>query len=330
MSRSRRGAARKLRIFTGLTRVLRASTWKCRQRAHRLAVGATVLRRVAKLRRLLIATRPDALLSFLTSNNVLSILATRGLNLRVVVSERAHPAHDTSVSPVLRLLRRGLYRWCDEVVAQTRETASWIEENCRRPANVIPNALRTLHVAADPKQPLIVAVGRLVRQKGFDLLLKAFANVCGKFPNWRVAIIGEGSERANLLRLCDSLGLNGHVEFVGKTQDVEGWLAQAGLVVQPSRFEGFPNAVLEAMGMGAAVISADCPAGPADLIEDGVNGRLVPVEDIDALSEAMAQLMSQPELRERLGREARKVRERFRQDLIMSQWERSLRIACAD
>ncbi len=95
---------------------------------HRLAVGAAVLRRVAKLRRLLIATRPDALLSFLTSNNVLSILATRGLNLRVVVSERAHPAHDTNVSLVLRLLRRGLYGWCDEVVAQTRETASWIEE----------------------------------------------------------------------------------------------------------------------------------------------------------------------------------------------------------
>ncbi len=187
-----------------------------------------------------------------------------------------------------------------------------------------------MHVAADPKQPLIVAVGRLVRQKGFDLLLKAFANIRGRFPSWRVAIIGEGSERANLLRLCESLELNGHVEFVGKTRDVEGWLAQAGLVVQPSRFEGFPNAVLEAMGVGAAVISADCPAGPADLIEDGVNGRLVPVEDIDALSEAMAQLMSQPELRERLGREASKVRERFRQDLIMDQWERSLRIACAD
>ncbi len=98
-------------------------------------------------------------------------------------------------------------------------------------------------------------------------------------------------------------------------------MSRAGLVVQPSRFEGFPNAVLESMGMGAAVISADCPAGPAELIEDGVNGRLVPVDDVFTLSRVMGDLMADPALRARLGREALKVRERFRQESIMARWE---------
>ena len=100
-------------------------------------------------------------------------------------------------------------------------------------------------------------------------------------------------------------------------------MSRAGLVVQPSRFEGFPNVVLESMGLGAAVISSNCASGPADLIEDGVNGRLVAVDDVDPCR-VMAQLMSSPEERARLGRAATAVRERFRQDAVMERWETCL------
>ena len=171
------------------------------------------------------------------------------------------------------------------------------------------------------RENLILAIGRLVPQKGFDLFLEAFARIAPEFPQWRAAIAGEGPDREALERLSAELGVRGRVDFVGHVRDVESWMARASLVVQPSRFEGFPNAVLESMGMGAAVISADCPAGPAELIEDGINGRLVPVEDVEALAEAMAELMGDPALRLRLGREATRVRERFRQDSIMAQWE---------
>ena len=102
-------------------------------------------------------------------------------------------------------------------------------------------------------------------------------------------------------------------------------MARAGLVVQPSRFEGFPNVLLESMGVGAPVISADCPSGPADLIQDGVNGRLVPVEDVTSLARVMAELMADPKAREILGNEATKVRQLFRQDLIMDRWEECVR-----
>lgn len=282
------------------------------------------VRRICALRRVLFAERPDAVLSFLTETNVLTILASLGLRTRLVISERANPGFDTTVSGLLSTLRRRLYRLSHTVVTQTDAAAQWIASNCRVRTRVIPNVLRNLPILPRSREALIVAVGRLARQKGFDLLVRAFAEVAAEFPEWSVAILGDGGERASLLQLCSELGVSGRVAFVGRVTDVDGWLAHAAVVVQPSRFEGFPNALLEAMGMGAAVISADCPSGPSELIEDGVNGRLVPVEDVGALTVALRQLLSDPDLRTRLGREAEKVRERFHAGRIMAQWSQCL------
>lgn len=281
-------------------------------------------RRVRKLRRLMRETRPDVVLSFIHTSNVLAILAGCGLPSRIVISERMQPAVDPTLSAPWRLLRRLLYRKSSAVVAQTRDAAEWLEQNCGTRAVVIPNPLRALAPPGSERQALILATGRLVHQKGFDLLLRAFAAVATEFPEWRVAIAGEGRERESLVRLRDQLQLLGRVEFIGVREDIENWMSRAALIVQPSRFEGFPNAVLEGMGMGAAVISTDCPSGPAEIIEDGVNGRLVPVEDVAALTRVMAELMNDESRRVALGREAVKVRDRFRQDRIMAQWEACL------
>jgi GalNAc-alpha-(1->4)-GalNAc-alpha-(1->3)-diNAcBac-PP-undecaprenol alpha-1,4-N-acetyl-D-galactosaminyltransferase len=282
------------------------------------------MRRVRALRQVLLDRRPDAVLSFIAENNVLTILAAAGLRIRTVVSERAHPAHDTSVPRVWNMLRRCVYRRSDEVVAQTKQASDWISRHYRIRSRVIPNALRELPVPIVQRETMIVAVGRLVRQKGFDLLLRAFAHVVKEFGDWKVVILGEGPDRAELVRLRDSLGLEDRVSFPGQVRDVETWLARAGLVVQPSRFEGFPNAVLEAMGMGAAVVSADCPSGPAEIITDGVDGCLVPVDDVNALAIALQRLLGQPALRARLGTEAMKVRERFHPKRIMAEWDECL------
>jgi glycosyltransferase involved in cell wall biosynthesis len=279
------------------------------------------LLRVRKLRRFIDESQPDAVLSFLTRSNVPTILAGLGRSIRIVVSERVQPAWETGLPFGWRLLRRLVYGRAAAIVSQTAATAQWISENWGEESQVIPNALRTLPPRSDRRESLIVGIGRLVPQKGFDLLLSAFAAIAPEFPEWHIAILGEGPERANLQGLRDDLGLADRAEFPGHVQDVETWMARAGLVVQPSRFEGFPNVVLESMGMGAAVISADCPAGPAELIEDGVNGRLVPVDDVAKLSRVMAELIREPVLRQHLGREALKVRERFRQESIMAQWE---------
>jgi GalNAc-alpha-(1->4)-GalNAc-alpha-(1->3)-diNAcBac-PP-undecaprenol alpha-1,4-N-acetyl-D-galactosaminyltransferase len=280
--------------------------------------------RILRLRRLLSEAKPHAVLSFIHTSNVLTILAAMGLGVRIVVSERMQPAVDPTLSFVWRILRRLAYPWSDAIVGQTDDAARWIAQHCGKQAIAIANPLRRLPEPCAERETLILAVGRLSHQKGFDLLLHAFARLAPAFPGWTVAIAGVGDQRDALIRLCDTMKLTGRVELLGQVRDAESWMARAGLVVQPSRFEGFPNVVLESMAMGAAVISTDCPSGPADLIEDGVNGRLVPVDDIDALGRVMSELMSNAQDRARLGLEAQKVRQRYRQDLIMAQWEACL------
>jgi GalNAc-alpha-(1->4)-GalNAc-alpha-(1->3)-diNAcBac-PP-undecaprenol alpha-1,4-N-acetyl-D-galactosaminyltransferase len=288
------------------------------------------LKRVRRLRMLLSEIRPDALLSFQTESNVLTIIAGWGLDARLVVSERIQPALHTSLPWIWRTMRRLFYRRADTVVAQTQDAALWIQDNCRTKVSVIPNALRILPEAFGERRCYILAVGRLTYQKGFDLLLPAFARIARDFEGWSLVIIGEGEEREALVRLRRELLLDDRVQFVGQTPDVVSWMAHAGLVVQPSRFEGFPNVVLESMGLGAAVISADCPSGPSDLIKDGVNGRLVAVDDVEALAAAMAELIADAGERERLGRAAYAVRERYKQDVVMELWDACLLPRCAN
>jgi GalNAc-alpha-(1->4)-GalNAc-alpha-(1->3)-diNAcBac-PP-undecaprenol alpha-1,4-N-acetyl-D-galactosaminyltransferase len=285
------------------------------------------VRRIRKLRRIFQTMKPDAAVSFIDISNIHTILAARGLGLRVVIAERTHPAiSHLVISRPWRLLRRICYPSAYAVVAQTQDAGRWLQRHCRANVKVIPNSLRDLlHVQCD-RELMIIAVGRLSVEKGFDILLRAFAELSPDFPSWRVCIIGDGTERQALTQLRDELNLAGSVEFIGEVQQVEPWMARAGLLVHPSRREGFPNVVLEAMGMGLAVVCTDCRAGPSELIEDGINGRLVPVDDVDALARAMSELMMAPRLREGMGCEARKVKKQFGQDVIMDKWQSLLPI----
>jgi glycosyltransferase involved in cell wall biosynthesis len=222
------------------------------------------------------------------------------------------------------MLRRICYSWAAQVVAQTHEAAQWIERQCHAQVAVIPNPLRELPDVTCDRETSVIAVGRLTKEKGVDLLLQAFAQVSAQFPEWRLYVLGDGPERPVLESLRERLGLADKAEFLGQIREVETWLARSGLMVHASRREGFPNTVLEAMGMGVAVICADCPSGPAELIRDGVNGRLVPVGDVAQLARVMAELMARPALRAQLGREAVRVRQRYELDAIMMKWEECL------
>jgi GalNAc-alpha-(1->4)-GalNAc-alpha-(1->3)-diNAcBac-PP-undecaprenol alpha-1,4-N-acetyl-D-galactosaminyltransferase len=277
--------------------------------------------RIMKLRRLLRRVKPDVVLSFIDVSNILTIFAALGLRVRVVVSERTHPGLNDTVGRPWKLLRQLCYAWADQVVAQTQDAAMWIEQHCRTAVLVIPNSLRALPEVVSRRESLIIAVGRLSKEKGLDVLLEAFARACPRFPEWRLCIIGDGPEQRALAEQVGKLDLRDRVEFAGQVRDVEYWMARAALMVHASRREGFPNAVLEGMGMGLAVICADCRSGPAELITDGVNGRLVPVDDVAALALAISQLMADAPLRERLGAEATKVRQLYAHTALMKKWE---------
>jgi len=165
-----------------------------------------------------------------------------------------------------------------------------------------------------------VGMGRLSAEKGFDLLIRAFAVLRGRFPGWSLTIFGEGPARSDLDRLVKQLELQDVVTLPGITSTPELELRRAALFVLSSRYEGFPNVLLEAMAAGLPVIAADCPSGPAEMIKHGRSGMLVAREDEDALARAMESLMSDPAMRRRLGSEAIREVQRFRVDRVMELW----------
>lgn len=171
------------------------------------------------------------------------------------------------------------------------------------------------------RRPIVLAVGRLVPQKGFDLLIEAFAAVAQRHPDWSLVIVGQGPEEARLRGMAGGLLGRGTVTFQGAVTDLERFYRSAGLFVLPSRFEGFPNALLEAMASGCAVIAANCPAGPAEIVRQGIDGVLVPPEDVRALITEMDRLMGDAAARSRLGARAGDVSERFGVERILNLWD---------
>jgi GalNAc-alpha-(1->4)-GalNAc-alpha-(1->3)-diNAcBac-PP-undecaprenol alpha-1,4-N-acetyl-D-galactosaminyltransferase len=283
--------------------------------------------RVRRLRRMVRESRPDVVISFLDFPNVITLLATRGLGLPVIVSERANPEYD-ELKPAWKVLRRLLYPLSAALVCQTSAMVAMLQRKIKVEGYAIPNPVMlpaslsagTLRLAkAGPRT--LIAMGRLVPQKGFDLLLEAFARIAGKHSEWSLKVLGKGPLKAQLEAQAESLGLKNRVNFAGTVPDPFPVLRDADLFVFSSRFEGFGNALAEAMACGLPVISFDCPAGPSDIILNGVNGVLVPREDVAALANAMDRLMSEPAERARLAGRAPEVLERFSLDRILGMWD---------
>lgn len=285
--------------------------------------------RARALRGLVRRERPNLVLGFMETTNVLCLLATVGLRVPVVVAERTDPSMHVVVPRPWRAARRLLYRRAAAVVAQTEAAAEWLRSHCQAQVDVIPNALRQLPRPATRREQLVLAIGRMQPEKGFDLLLEAFARIHPRHPAWRLAIVGDGNQRAALQALAARLDLTECIDWPGRTQEVEAWYARASVVAVPSRYEGFPNVLLEAMAMGAAVVAADCRSGPREMVVPGENGLLVPVDDSAALATALEQLIGDSALRERLGAAATEVRSRFGAEKILPLWMALLMRAAA-
>jgi glycosyltransferase involved in cell wall biosynthesis len=177
-------------------------------------------------------------------------------------------------------------------------------------------------------------MGRLVDQKGFDVLVRAFASIADEFPDWTVRIYGDGPDRDALSSQIASFGLSTRITLVGRTDAPDAVLAAASMFALPSRYEGFPNVLLEAMSHGCACVATDCDSGPAELIVSAHNGVLTPVNDAFSFAQGLAALMDDAALRTRFGHNATRVREQFAASRILSAWEavfasvrRSARIA---
>jgi glycosyltransferase involved in cell wall biosynthesis len=279
------------------------------------------VRKLIALRKILRMRSPDVAISFIDKSNVLTLLSRIGLNVRVVVSERVYPPRH-AIGPLWSLLRRLTYRWADALVIQSEDVRAWAQRVIAdKRIRVIPNPISDRFLPAkQARGSVVLGVGRLDTQKGFDILIRAFATLRGRHPEWSLVILGRGPHADELKDLAARLLPVSVVIFGGNVTNPADYYRSAGLFVLSSRYEGFPNALLEAMASGCAVIATNCPGGTAEIVRSGTDGLLVPPNDVDSLAKAMDRLMNSSEERERLGEQATDVSNRFAVGRVHSLW----------
>lgn len=286
------------------------------------------LRTVRALRAAIRESRPDFVVSFMDITNVLTLFAARGLGVPVIITEHVHPAY-YRIGWYWEALRRLVYHRADALVCVSRPVLDWLQTKIKVRGYVVPNPvdLGPQPMFSKPRKTecdaarKIVGMGRLVEQKGFDLLLEAFSRIADRHRSWSLQILGDGPLMADLQTKARMLNLGQRVEFTGALADPFSVLRGADLFVFSSRFEGFGNALCEAMACGLPVISFDCPSGPSDIVRQGVDGLLVPAEDVTGLSVAMEELMSDDRRRLQFAARAPEVLARFGIKPILGLWE---------
>ncbi|NJL53884.1 glycosyltransferase family 4 protein [bacterium] len=280
------------------------------------------------LRKELLKTEPDLVISFMDVTNILVIRALLGTKIPTVVAEHTDPRF-YPLAWWWKLARDLTYPLASQIIMLTEETRQWAQRRWPTASVMaLPNPILppppplTTRPEIFDKPHNIVALGRLAPVKRLDFLIAAFARIAVQFPDWQLTIFGEGELRLALERQVVSLGIESQVELPGRIAEPMRTLPYADFLVLSSRYEGFPNALLEAMACGLPTVSVDCPSGPRAIIRHGVDGLLVPPNDVTALSQAMAELMIDSGKRQRLATRAADVMERFSVERIMSEWER--------
>ena len=279
--------------------------------------------RYRKLRKIWQEETPDLIVAFVGKNNLMAILTARGLGIPVVVSVRGNPPNEYDTRGV-RLAMRVLFPKAAGIVMQTKQQMAWFPKNVQRKTVLLPNPLNPAFlrpIYQGERKPRIVTVSVMGKNKNLPMLLRAFAMVSEKYLEGSVTIYAQGPDYPALEKLAEELSIRERVFMPGEQANIPELIADASIFTMTSFTEGVPNALIEGMAMGLVPISTDCPCGgPGELIQNGVNGYLVPVDDAKALAEKLALLMGDKALRERLSSEALKVRETLNPEKVLPEW----------
>lgn len=280
-------------------------------------------RRIAKLRNIWKQLKTDYIVSFIKKNNFMAITSSMGLHIPVIVSVRSNPAREYP-DKVTKLLANVLFRRAAGVVLQTQQAKEFFSKAVQKKAVVLPNSLSEQFLQMeyiDERKKEIVWVGRMDSNKNPVMLLRAFGTIAEKYPDWILKYIGDGPLMEELKELSHNEKCAEQICFTGRMEDVAGAIRPASIFVLTSKQEGMPNALMESMVSGLAVVSTDCPCGgPAELIEDGMNGILISVDDEKALAEALDKLLSDEEYRNRLGENAKELIDKVHPEIVNRQW----------
>ena len=287
------------------------------------------VQRVRALRRAIRQSSPQVVISFINTMNVLTLAAARGLDIPVIISERSDPIKHP-INAAWNRLRQWTYPWASHLVAQNRPAQVFFEPVLGKKISIIPNPILPLPEAQGETpffnhRPVVLAAGRLSREKGCDLLIRAFAVLRDRYPDWNLLILGEGPQRRELETLVVDLGLKERISLPGRVKNPYDYFCKGDLFVLPSRYEGLPNALCEAMACGMAVVATNCSPGVAEVVQDGVNGLLAETENVDSLAAGMGHLMGNEARRASLGKQASLSVEPYQLNRVMSQWEDLIR-----
>ena len=283
--------------------------------------------RYDRLRQLMQKERPRRVLALLTKTNILCSAAVWDLPVHLVVSERNDPRRQ-QLDHLWDHLRRVFYRRADVVTANTEGVLEALQDmgpwkRLDLLPNPLPGGLSLQDSQPSPvhRQQEVLAVARLVPQKGLDVLIRAFASLPPSVrEGWRVTLVGDGPERQALEALASDAGLRESIRFEGFRSDPLVFMRRASIFALPSRFEGMPNALLEAMAAGLPSVVSDASPGPLEMVTDGRQGLVVPCDDVSAFATALQQLMRDGDLRDRYGDAASTTLRALDWDVVEPHW----------
>ena len=269
---------------------------------------------------------PDLILSFIGKNNIMALSTATKEGFKVVVSVRADPYMEYNTM-ALRSGMLATFGKAAGIIVQTNDAKKFFPPHIRKKCTILPNAINPSFLRRrfiDEREGSIVMVGRLDENKNHTMVMEAFSEVLKKgFGAMILKIYGDGPDRIKLQRKAIELGIDKNVQFLGMVSNVAEYIEKADLFVLASKQEGMPNALIEAMALGLPCISTDCPCGgPRDLITDGENGLLIPVDDVKALEAAMLRILGDKEFAEKLGKNAARVQEKYSPDASNKMWEK--------
>lgn len=283
-----------------------------------------IFKRSKILHKAIKSNKPDVVISFGTRVNILALLACWRLQTKTIVTEQIYPSFN-GFNKFWQFLHRWTYKRANLIVVKTHSALAYFPSYRGYNTAAIPNPSALLESEAIASRlytddRYLIAVGKLVHQKGFDLLIRAFAQICDRHPDWTLTILGEGPMREELEALCEKFKLEELVSLPGTVANVDAYLRKADIFASTSRYEGFPVALGEAMACGVTVLATDCLSGPREMIHDGTDGMLVVTENVDAIAVGLDLLMSDPEKRQYFSHYAPRILDRFGVDRVMAMW----------
>ena len=277
---------------------------------------------IKKTKEIILQKNIDIICSFGYYYTTIAVIAAKKTKCKVIGSERRAPQ---MLSPLYQSMSRYAYKRCDKAVFQLQGARDFYSGIPDDKTAIIPNPFvpTKYNIVSDYERKKIIAMAaaRLEPEKGFDIGILAMKKVVEHYPDFKLEIYGEGDFEGLYGKLLDELKIRSFVEYKGFSEHIIDDVNNVMVFLLPSRSEGIPNMLLEAMAAGLPCVAADCPpGGPRMLLENNKNGLLVPVDDVDSTAEAVCEFIKNVQLRDSLSENAKGVTERFRPDKIEEMW----------